>query len=994
MRKFSTVLATIFLLNLAIFFVAESSPTTENAIRSDDIIEKFSKMTSPWEYDTFKVGYVKNTGFMTEDRPGHWIGYGYEYMEFLENYAHCRFEYVEFADWDEMSAALTNKTIDLMPGMPGDYRKVENAARTDHVIGRFPMELVVSGGVIRPHMKIGTVPMSYPTPGFAGIAKGEGFTYEEISFPKFQQMMEAYHKSEIDGYVDAMLSHKHSSNIVALFDRQSYRLIVHADNKELLERMNVSMDQMLLIQPDIRDKLSQRYVLTDGFPLILSKAEKEYLAARKKLKAAIFIHYQPFAYYDENKNLVGLMPELIKRIERDLNIEIEIVETSSVGETHDLIQSGGVDIAVDSLVDHSWGEAANIKPTQSYLTMEYAAVTRAGYELDNSKQPIVACVPNMLSTKNFIQPNFPENKILYFDTWQECLKAVNDGRADVVYMYKSTFLPLMNETGTYGLEISPITYYTEPVCLGIYAYENSQLWHIFNKELNHIDDSWIIDVLNEHIHATANVGITPMWLMYHHPTRVVAFITLLAIAIGSFIIYRNKMKQRHFELVQHMAYTDLRYNLHNVSWLEKEIPNTYAQLKKVEPEIKTFFVIFSMESGATVAEEFGRKMIDKKFKELAKELETAEPVICTAAGIDVEHLICFCKAESVEKIFNWAEGIVQKYSYMDTANAQAKVVLHTKAGITNYTPQLYIQQAVDRALSACHIKSNDSVKIFDEKMEENLTTQHMIESRMEQALRDGEFKAFYQPKYDLRTRKIIGAEALVRWISPETGFMPPGKFIPLFEENGFVIQVDYYILEKTFQLQKERLEAGKEVIPISVNQSRLHMTEENYLEKMKAIVEKYNLPKGLIELEITETMFGDFDNKASQKNAEKIVQGLHDLGFSLSVDDFGSGYSSFTLLGSLPMEVMKIDRSVLTGADTSQRMKEILSYVIDLGHALRMEVLCEGIETREQEILLMDLGCNIGQGFFNAKPMPVEDFVNFFEKRNAEVAAGTVEIPA
>ena len=90
--------------------------------------------------------------------------------------------------------------------------------------------------------------------------------------------------------------------------------------------------------------------------------------------------------------------------------------------------------------------------------------------------------------------------------------------------------------------------------------------------------------------------------------------------------------------------------------------------------------------------------------------------------------------------------------------------------------------------------------------------------------------------------------------------MPPGKFIPLFEENGFVIQVDYYILEKTFQLQKERLEAGKEVIPISVNQSRLHMTEENYLEKMRAIVEKYNIPAGLVELEITETMFGDFDN--------------------------------------------------------------------------------------------------------------------------------------
>ena len=387
-------------------------------------------------------------------------------------------------------------------------------------------------------------------------------------------------------------------------------------------------------------------------------------------------------------------------------------------------------------------------------------------------------------------------------------------------------------------------------------------------------------------------------------------------------------------------------------------------------------------------------MIDKKFKEMASILKNSENVLEVAAGIDVENLICFCKAESVEEIEEWAENVVEDFSYIDTADAKARIVVHTRAGIANYTSKIYIQQAIDRALAACHNKANDYVKIFDEQMEESLTTRHMIESRMEQALRDGEFKAFYQPKYDIKTRKIVGAEALIRWISPETGFMPPGKFIPLFEENGFVIQVDYFILEETFKLQQKRLAEGKEVVPISVNQSRLHMTEENYLEKMKAIVEKYNIPTGLIELEITETMFGDFDNKASQRNAMEIVRGLHELGFSLSVDDFGSGYSSFSLLGSLPMEVMKIDRSVLTGADTSERMKEILAYVIKLGHALKMEVLCEGIETREQENLLMSLGCNLGQGFLNAKPMPVDDFIDFFEKRNSEVAAGTVVIPA
>ena len=991
MRKFFLTVATVFLLNFAFILIAESAP--ENRFDSNpDEYQRPSEFISPWEQDSFKVGYVKGANFIYEDRPGHKVGYGYEYMEFLEMYAHCNFEYVEYENWDAMVAGFENKEVDMVPGMPGDWRTIPNSLRTAHVIGRFPMELVTRDRKIKPQMKIGTLSYNYPTPGFPEIAKSEGMTYDEISFPTHKAMIDAYKAEEIDGYVDALLDPKHAFEAFAFFDRQSYRLIIHKDNQALFDRMDMAMDQLLLTQPNIRNRLNQKYMRQEGFPLVLSKDEREYLAKRDKLKAAIFIYYQPFAYHDDNGKLVGLFPELLYKIGEDLGVEIEIIETHSVKETHDLVQSGGVDIVADAILDHSWGKDSNINLTQSYLTYEYAAATRTGYELDFKNKPKVAVVQNMIYVKNMILPIVPQEDLVYCQSWEECLKAVSDGRADVTYILKSAIQPLTNQIGTYGIEISATTYFTEPCTLGVYAYENPHLWQILNKEINHLDSGWISNVLNKHRMATTH--LTPMYYIYHNPVRVIILMTLLAIGIGWFIIYRNKMQQRHFELVQHMAYTDLRYDLPNVSYLEKEVPNLYANLKQNKSEMQSFFVVFSMDSGATVAEESGRKLIDKTFKEMAKEVEKAEPVLCIAAGIDTEHLICFCKSDSEEKIFDWAKVIVNAYSYINTFDAQARIVLHTKAGITSYTPAIYVQQAIDRALSACHHKSSETVKIFDEKLEEQLTTQHLIEGKMQQALYNDEFKAFYQPKYDLKTRKIVGAEALVRWISPETGFMPPGKFIPLFEENGFVIQVDYYILEKTFQLQKERLEAGKEVIPISVNQSRLHMTEENYLEKMKAIVEKYNIPAGLIELEITETMFGDFDNKASQQNAAKIVQGLHELGFSLSVDDFGSGYSSFSLLGILPMEVMKIDRSVLTGADTSERMKEILAYVVKLGHALNMEVLCEGIETREQEILLLNLGCRLGQGFFNAKPMPVEEFVNFFEKRNAEVAAGTVSIPS
>lgn len=977
-------------MNFANFFTAESSPTTENAIRTEPTTTPAESLVTPesilqGSYDTFKVGYVKNTGFLKESREGHKIGYGYEYMEFLANYAHCKFEYVAYDDWSDLLDKLSTGEVDLIPNMPGDYHQLQNATRTDHVIGRFPMEIVVGDGGAKPKMILGNLTTGYPTPQLAGVARGEGFEYDLVSYSRMEDMKKAFHRNEIDGYIASMTDPHSSENVLAMFDRKSYRLSVSSDRPDLLLRMNLAMDMMLLNQPNIRDMLNNKYLRAEGFPLILSRNEKNFLAEKKKLRAAIFMYKQPYAYKDKSGNLVGVVPEIIKKIGDDLNLEIEIVETKSLSETRALIQKGEIDFVADAVCDFSWAEEFSMNPTQPYLMLDYIPVTRADYFESPSANPTVAVCKSMLYTADYVEPNYPKENILYLSTFEETLQAVNNGQADIAFVYRDSFHSLIESAGTYTLEAGAASVYSEQISLGVFTGEDPQLWHILNKEINHIDVEWVRDALNRNQQTVAPFSLKRA--IHHHPFRAMAVLSLIALAVGGFLFYRHKMNQRHFELVQHMAYTDLRYDLPNVPWLELNVPPAFDKIHEENPAMKTFFVAFSLISGAVIIDNHGHKIIDKQFQLLAAYLAKVPHVIFTAAGVDVDHLICFCKAESPEKIIDWAESIIKEYSYMETADAGAKVILHTRAGISNYDRTTYVQQAVDRALTACHKNTADEVKFFDEKLEESLTSQHNIESRMEQALKDDEFKAWYQPKYDIKTRRIIGAEALVRWISPETGFMPPGKFIPLFEQNGFVIQVDYHILEKTFQLQKERLDAGKEVVPISVNQSRLHMTEDGYLDKIRAIVEKYNLPPGLIELEITETMFGDFDAKTAQQNAENIIRELHGMGFTISVDDFGSGYSSFSLLGKLPMDVMKIDRSILTGADTSQRMREILGNVIKLGHSLSMKVLCEGIETTEQENLLLELGCRYGQGFLNAKPMPVDDFINFFEKRNAEVDA-------
>ena len=933
------------------------------------------------EENILKVGYVLNTGFVEENWTGHYSGYGYEYMESLAMYGHWTFEYIPYKSWMELGAALQNGDVDLIPCMPGDYRLFKNTVRTDHVIGRFPMALVVNDLNIKPEMKIGNIPDNYPVPTLPIIAENEGFSYKTVMYPGYYEMIDGFNNGEIDGYIDAMIQPRRMKNLLSIFDRQSYRLLVSSRNTELLEQLNRAMDHMLLYQPNIRDRLNNKYLRLGGFPLALNRQEREYLQEHNKLKAAIFIQEKPYAYFEDGK-AKGAIPEIIKRISDDLGIEIEIVPTKSVVETRELIKEGKIDIAADAICDYSEVEKYNVKLTQPYFKISYVPVKRSDSEEGDPNK--VACVTDFLYTKTFLEPHFPKEKLLYFSTLEDCFKAVSDGKADVVFAPRNEVPYLIDKTDTFNLETNSESYFYDEICIGVYKNSDPRLWHILNKEVNHLDSDWVRSIVSKKQDVV--VHVTPKWFIYHHPAKVVALVIIISWIIGGIIVYRNRMRRKHIEVIQHMAYTDARYNLPNIAWLESQMPELLSK-RRAKPSTKNIYVaVLAMESRAAIVAQYGEELLIKHMQRASKQLNEKNWVIMTAAGVGSNNLVCVCQAESDAQISEYVSEALADYSYIETKDS--KIWLHMKAGICEYRMSDFsVLQVVEKANAAYAESSLNDVRIFDDRLQEDLTLKHKIESHMEKALADGEFKAWYQPKYDIKTRRIIGAEALVRWISADMGFMPPGKFIPLFEQNGFVIPVDYSILEQTFQLQKKRLSEGKEVVPISVNQSRLHMTEEGYLDKIKAIIDKYKLsPTGLIELEVTETVFGDFDEKTNQKRAADIISKLHEMGFTISVDDFGSGYSSFMMLNYLPMDVMKIDRSLLNASGDSERMKNILGNVIKLGRTLNMQVICEGIETREQEELLLELGCHYGQGFLNAKPMPVDDFIKFFEKRNSEVA--------
>ena len=278
----------------------------------------------------------------------------------------------------------------------------------------------------------------------------------------------------------------------------------------------------------------------------------------------------------------------------------------------------------------------------------------------------------------------------------------------------------------------------------------------------------------------------------------------------------------------------------------------------------------------------------------------------------------------------------------------------------------------NNALLAGEISGEDvetNIAFYNIEMNKQRLWERKVEDDMERALANKEFKVYLQPKISTGEEKLAGAEALVRWVHPTEGFIPPNKFIPIFEQNGFILKLDDYMLEEIARQQAEWIAQGRSIVPISVNVSRAHFTREDLAEHIVGIVDKYKVPHSVIELELTESAF--FDDKQTLLNT---VKSLREAGFPVSMDDFGAGYSSLNSLKEMHLDVLKIDADFFRGVEEEKRGMLIVSEVIDLAKKLDMKIVAEGIENKEQVDFLTELECDLIQGYFFAKPMPISEF--------------------
>ena len=262
---------------------------------------------------------------------------------------------------------------------------------------------------------------------------------------------------------------------------------------------------------------------------------------------------------------------------------------------------------------------------------------------------------------------------------------------------------------------------------------------------------------------------------------------------------------------------------------------------------------------------------------------------------------------------------------------------------------------------------------YDEKMRQQVLKEQKIINAMERAIQNKEFTLYLQPKYDIEKGTIIGAEALVRWISLENGFISPGDFIPVFENNGFVYEVDKFIWEESCRYLRKWLDEGREVHPISVNVSRIDLYDPKLVQHLVDLREKYQLPSQYLELEITESAYTE-----DPEQIITITRQLREAGFVILMDDFGTGYSSLNMLKDIQIDVLKLDMGFLKSSDYSAKGGNILTAILKMAESLKMQTIAEGVETKEQVEFLKKIGCQCVQGFYFARPMPAQEYERLF----------------
>ncbi len=454
----------------------------------------------------------------------------------------------------------------------------------------------------------------------------------------------------------------------------------------------------------------------------------------------------------------------------------------------------------------------------------------------------------------------------------------------------------------------------------------------------------------------------------------------LLLAFFILIFYILWVRRKSMKQIEQVAYYDELTGVSNLVKFKSDLEIILN--RKNFDSSKHILLKGDVENFKVINEVFGIKVGDNIIKEIATISKNMKGEIFEIARTGADEFIILAEKDKVENFFK------NKTQYVNSLKQSIpeikKHLFRFRFGRYFLEPNESNVDDMINKVSIAHSYARAGTGLslwdYDDKFKNHILRTTELANKMEDALKNREFKMFLQPKYNLETNKIVGAEALVRWIQDDGTMVFPNEFIPLFEKNGFILTLDDYIFKSACELISKNLKNGEPCVPISVNFSRRHIENKNFTKNLVEIAKSYNVPLSYLEIELTETSIIE-----NFEILNEFIRELQSVGFTVAIDDFGSGYSALGMLKEYKFDVVKLDRSFFVCAEEHREVaKTVLVGIINLVSSLGSKIVAEGIEYQDQVDFLRTVNCHFVQGYYFAKPMSSDDFEKLLKSTNID----------
>ena len=928
------------------------------------------------ETPVIRVGYIDYAGFIEEDGAGKYTGYGVELLERISRITGWRYEYV-YGDWQQILSQLDEGSIDLIMTAQYTEERADQFLFSQQPIGdelavvyaREDASVYYDDSAAMDGLRIGLLQGSYQNQSWQDYAEKHGLNCPATEYKTENQLMEALLSQQVDLIVSGGLALHDEAKVVLKLEPAPFYIITNSARPDLMTQIDEALAEMLLADPYFEAHLYDEYYGDSQYSVqpLFTREEDAYIREAGMIPVGLDGSQVPFAYMEKGK-LKGIWPQLLALIEKKSGLRFALTPQAPQADYVAFLDQNPRQSLYCGITRRNLRMTQNaaVQLSDPLLQLDLMVVVNPEEFSTAGNEEFSLIVTDNTAVNSEFLSQMPSGQILYADTLVQCLLAVADHKAAATVCDSYTLNYYSWKPGISDLQDNyPLEFPSLQPCFAASADLDPVLMAILNKTIASLSQKEINQVIYD---STLGLHYQPSWTDWLKANSYLVASLALALILGvTLLIYRSRkqteeqIQRRRTEMFRHKAEMDRISGLYNEDTFTEKAQAILAQ----DPP-PYYLIYINIRRFKIVNELLGVEQADQLLSHIGSRLQDycGRYPGSLACRITADHFMLMTPCEAYQA--NGREDILKDYA--------SDLNLSLEYGVYPITDRsLPMKLMQDRAALAAKNRTDpmfSEVGFYTDQQRQRIIREQQVLDEIEGAMDRGEIIIYIQAKYDIVAQRVIGGEALVRWQHPVRGLLGPGQFVGVLEENGLIMQLDYYVWEKTCQFLQRQHRLHEQVPPVSVNVSKYNFYRANLVALFTDLIAKYELRPGDLQLEITETACAE-----DTEQIYAVIRQLQQAGFTVLMDDFGAGYSSLNMFKDAPVDIIKLDMGFISSDENNaERSGAVIASIVNLSHSLNIPVIVEGVETQAQVDFLKSIDTRYIQGYYFSRPVPEEDY--------------------